>query len=97
VAAIYAARARRDAVERNRTGECDEAARLLDGVRQRILSYAGTDEELKRIAATLESERGVFSSVMDAASLKIWHQGSIAALRARDVGGRARRQPNPDR
>ncbi len=42
VARLYAARARREATQLNRMGRCDEAASLLERVRQRIESTRGT-------------------------------------------------------
>jgi hypothetical protein len=93
VAEIYAERARRDAVERNRAGEFDGAARLLAATRDRILSYAGDDAALHQIAASLQEDRGIYSGVMDAMQLKQAHQLSVSALRMRTSEGKARRAP----
>lgn len=91
VAGIYAARARREAVERNRAGEFEEAARLLSATRRRILSYAGDDEELLSIAASLKAEEPVYAVPMSAMGLKAAHWGSVNYLRMRDIGGKALR------
>ena len=91
VAEIYAARVRRDAVEHNRAGAFDEAQRLLAATRQRILSYAGSDDVLNDLAETLQEQGEVFSLSMAPAALKRWHQESVAAIWARDADGRAKR------
>ena len=57
VAAIYAARARRDAVQYNRAGDYAAAAEALDATVQRIRRYAAGDPELDRIIAALKSEQ----------------------------------------
>ena len=89
VAALYAVRARRDAVEHNRAGDFDGAVRMLGATQQRISSYAGTDAELNRIAATLESAWDEFNSAMDPSALKKAHWANISALRMKDPDGKA--------
>jgi Ca-activated chloride channel family protein len=89
VAELYAARARRDAVEHNRAGDFDGAVRVLAATQQRILSYAGRDTELNRIAATLESAQNAFTSPMDPSAAKQWHGHSVWALQMRGPEGKA--------
>ena len=95
VAEIYAARARRDAVERNRAADFAGAIRSLRMARDRILSYAGTDPALNHLASKLEGEEHEFSAPMDAVSLKRQHWASHAHLAARDPVGKVWR-PSPD-
>ena len=97
VAGIYAARARRDAVERNRAGDYPGAAHLLRATRERILSYAGTDGDLNAVASKLEQDVVEFGSPMDPTAWKHWHWNSWVPLLGRDLGGRAQRRWSPDR
>ena len=53
VARLFAERAKQEAVALNRSGQFDDAGQALEGVRKRIAAYAGSDAELRRIAAEL--------------------------------------------
>ena len=67
VAGIYAARARRDALELNRRGDYNGARRLLERVAKRIESYAGASLELQALARSVRAEAQEFERPMDAA------------------------------
>ncbi len=91
VAGIYAARARRDALELNRQGDYDGARRLLERVAKRIESYAGASLELQGLARSLRAEARQFEREMDAMSMKQVHYSSRAAMRSRTLTGKAQR------
>ena len=54
VARIFAARARQEAVGRNRHGDFDGARHAVEATARRIRGYAGRDAELRAILAELE-------------------------------------------
>ena len=56
VARTFAARARQEAVARNRKGDFEGARRAILSTARRIREYAGHDPELRRILAELEQE-----------------------------------------
>ncbi len=91
VAGIYAARARRDALELNRRGDYDGARRLLERVAKRIEGYAGASLELQGLARALRAEARQFEREMDSMSMKQAHYSSRAAMRSRSLTGKATR------
>jgi len=91
VAAVYAERARREALVANRRGDYREAARILKGTARRIKEYAGKDGEMLSCAEGLEIEQSDFAAPMTSMALKQRHFASTNALRGRDAKGRARR------
>ncbi len=92
VASRFAARARTDAVQRNRTGDYDGAVKALRGVAGRIRHYAGDDQEMATLAETLEQEASkTFSAPMPEQARKAAFAASLNAMTSRDVHGRARR------
>lgn len=91
VAAVYAERARREAVEHNRAGDFRRAQRALTSTAGRIREYAGDDADLRALARTLEGEVAEYGEPMDALELKRRHYGHVTSLRSRDAGGRALR------
>jgi Ca-activated chloride channel family protein len=95
VAEIYAARARRDAVEHNRTGHFAAARHGVEATARRIRSYAGDDRELHRIADALEAEQDRVAESMDPMALKQMHFDSSSIMKMRDPSGRARRHKTP--
>lgn len=95
VAALYAARARAEATERNRSGDYQGARQVLEATARRILSYAGNDPELNRLASELLRERERFGAMMDAMALKEQHFAAYSRVRDRDAAGRSRREPPP--
>lgn len=89
VAAVYAARAREEALALNRDGRFDEASRALSGVARRISDYAGDDPGLRALSAQLAAERQVFAAPMAVADRKARYFASTSSARSRDAQGRA--------
>ena len=85
VAALYAARVSRQALERNRAGDLGEARRLLALCRERILRYAGDDPELRRIAADLHDKIERHRAPIDDVATKTLFFSETMALKARPV------------
>lgn len=95
VAALYAARARKDAAAANRQHDYDAANRALAGVARRIRGYAGDDRVLHDLVAALEQEQVQVSMPMAAPALKQMHYQSSYAMRGRDLEGKARKGADP--
>ena len=95
VAAMYAARARRDAVELNRAGNFTAAQRVIGRTKQRIQAYAGGDSELNGIAGSLAKEQAAHETRLGAIQLKESHQASVSALRMRTAQGFSPRRTPP--
>lgn len=89
VARLFAARARQEAVRRNRIGDFEGARRILDATAQRIRAYAGDDPEMGALVDSLARERTTFSAPMAERSLKEVHFASANLLRSRDVHGKS--------
>ena len=89
VARHFAARARQEAVARNRAGDFESARRVLEGTAKRIRKYAGRDADLRALVAELEREMARFAAPMQARLLKEVHFASANVARSRDVLGRA--------
>ncbi len=70
VARLFAARARQDAVQRNRGGDFVHARAALTATAQRIRSYAGDDEVMRSLVDALEGEAPMFSRTMAEPALK---------------------------
>lgn len=87
VARLFAARARQEALRRNRDGDFDGARRVLDGTRGRIEGYAGDDPDLRSLLGTLAGEELVYAAPMAEASRKSLHYASANLLRSRDGAG----------
>ena len=92
VARLFAARARQDAVGRNRDGDYTGARRVLEATARRIRDYAGSDGELSGLAEELVREERVFSAPMAEPSRKQMHFASANKLRSRDASGRSVRR-----
>ncbi len=91
VARQFAARARQDAVKRNRAGDFEQARHVLGATAKRIRGYAGRDPELRGLIAALEGETSLFAAPMEARMLKQVHFESANAARSRDAMGRSLR------
>ncbi len=89
VARLFAARARQEAIGRNRDGDYAGARRILDATRARILGYAGDDREIRSVVDTLAEEEVVYAAPMAEPLRKQAHFASANALRSRDVMGRS--------
>jgi Ca-activated chloride channel family protein len=92
VGAVYAARARAEAVELNRRGDFASAERILKEVALRIGQYAGSSPALARAIAELEGEAGQVATGMSALALKRLYYRSSSALRSRSPEGKANRR-----
>jgi Ca-activated chloride channel family protein len=92
VARFYAARARAEAVDRNRDADLKGARRVLRATADRIRSYAGEDRELLDLARDLERESERYSAmVLSAPELKDAAYLNFAVARSRTIDGKARR------
>jgi Ca-activated chloride channel family protein len=93
VARFYAARARAEAVDRNREGDLQGARRVLRATADRIRRYAGSDPELLGLARELERDSERYSEVMlSPMELKAAAYANFAVARSRQVDGKARRR-----
>jgi Ca-activated chloride channel family protein len=89
VARLFAARARQEAVRRNRDGDFEGARGVLEATAGRIREYAGTDRETIALADSLTRERATVSAPMPEQSRKQMHFASANLLRSRDAQGRS--------
>ncbi len=92
VARLFAERAKQEAVALNRKGQFDEAGRALEGVRKRIAAYAGSDAELRKIAAELHEQAPAYAAPMAEMARKQRHYAASASLRMRTPDGKSMRQ-----
>ena len=91
VAELFAARARQESVALNRSGDWQRARRALEGVAERIESYAGDDAELRELATRLSAEAPVAAAPMRESLRKSVHFAAANTARSRDAAGRSRR------
>ena len=91
MAALFAARARQDAVKLNRLGEFQEARLELREVAGRIAAYAGSDQELRGLVAKLREEEQHFAAPMPEFARKTAHAQASYSLRSRAPHGGANR------
>ena len=89
VARQFAARARQEAVQRNRNGDYDGARRILDATARRIRGYAGHDRVMRELIDELGTEQVTFAAPMAEPRLKEAHFASANMLRSRDATGRS--------
>lgn len=94
VAALYAARARAEAVEHNRHGDYERARHVLTATARRIRDYAGNDRELNGIAdALLREVEEYVAGPMQPMEMKVRHFAAYSAMASRLEEGSARRRP----
>jgi Ca-activated chloride channel family protein len=93
VGEIYAARARAEAVEFNRRGDFEGAARVLNLVARKIEAYAGSNAPLRQIVVELRQAIEMTAEAMSPVAMKAMHFGSGSSLRGRTADGKARRRP----
>ncbi len=93
VAAIFAARARQEATQLNRAGNFPAAQAALAAVAKRIRSYAGRDSVMRGLIAQLEQDAETLARPMAPAAAKQMYFASSAALRTRDMHGKAMKRP----
>ena len=91
VATVYAARARREALELNRQGDFRGARRKLEQVAARIERYAGDSHALLALASSLREQAREFSRQMPPMAMKQTHFDSLSTLQSRSTSGKARR------
>lgn len=91
VAALFAARARQEAVKLNRLGDFREAGLELRGVAEKIREYAGDDPELNAVMRDLQVDMPMMSAAMPEMARKQTFARSANVQRSRDEQGRARR------
>jgi hypothetical protein len=92
VAALFAARARREAVELQRAHSYERARGVLSATAKRIRDYAGADAELLAIAEELERDVASHKNApMSPIEMKERHFLSYNAEKGRSPEGRARR------
>lgn len=92
VAAQYTARARQEAVRRNKVGDYDGASRVLKGTARRIRGYAAHDPAMDTFVAELEVQGERAAAPMQAMALKQMHFESANLARSRDQMGRSRKE-----
>lgn len=95
VATQFAARARQEAVQRNRHGDFEGARHVLQATARRIRDYAGRDARMRELVAELRAEAETFAAPMAPLMLKEAHFASANASRMRSVTGRALRSRTP--
>jgi Ca-activated chloride channel family protein len=91
VAALWAARARGEALELNRHEKFAEARVCLEKAAQLILANAGDDAEMRGLADELLGERADHEVCMDALEMKRRHFASYSVMASRAPDGKARR------
>jgi Ca-activated chloride channel family protein len=89
VARLFAARARQEAVGRNRAGDFIHARWALTATAERIRSYADDDPELLGLLRSLEADAPTFAAPMSEPGRKNAHYASANLLRSRDAEGRS--------
>jgi Ca-activated chloride channel family protein len=94
VARIFAARARQEAVGRNRHGDFDGARHIVGSTARRIRDYAGRDPELRAILAELEGTVHEVAIPMMEMNRKQMYARSSYLMRSREPDGSAVKDPN---
>ena len=89
VGRLFAARARQEAVQRNRNGDYEGARRILDATARRIREYAGHDTILRDVIDELREEQVIYAEPMAEPLRKQAHFASANMLRSRDATGRS--------
>ena len=93
VARIFAARARQEAIGRNRSGDYQGAREALRGVSRRIRDYAGRDPVLREIVGELDLESDQMAAPMAEMSRKQAFFASANLARMRTYDGKATKGP----
>ena len=94
VAMLFAARARREAVEHQRAHEYESARGVLISTAKHIHSYAGGDPELLAITDELQRDVVAHANVpMPSSEMKKRHFDAYNLERSRAPSGKARRHP----
>jgi Ca-activated chloride channel homolog len=82
-ASLEAARAERDALERNRMTDFAGARAVIEACLARIREYAGADPEIGAICSDLERKASRYDHAMDSITSKTLHSTSSWTLRGR--------------
>jgi len=93
VAELYAGRARQEAVALNRAREYTKAVAALNGVAERIRTYAGDDRDLLATVSNLREESRAFTKDVGELSRKQRYFQSSNLMRMRTTDGKARKRP----
>ena len=91
VARLFAERAKQDAVRLNREGRYDDARRALEGVRNRVHAYAGSDAVLCELVGELSEEQVHYAAPMPEMMRKAAYFRSSNLARMRTADGKSRR------
>ena len=91
VATLYAVRAERDALERNRARDFRGAREILEDCLKHVLSYANDDPEILAIAEDLRQKGVRYSEDMDRLTRKSLHHTSSRHLKERRIEEARRR------
>jgi Ca-activated chloride channel family protein len=83
VAALYAARAERDALERNRARDFAGARAVLEDCIRQVRGYAGDDPEILRVLEDLRRKALEYGEVLDVTVSKRLHYTSSLRLKER--------------
>jgi Ca-activated chloride channel homolog len=94
VAKLYAAQAKAEALELNRSRRFEEAQARLDATARRIERYAGSDGELRAILDELRESHVEYAQPMMPLRMKAEHFASFALAESRGPMGKARRRPS---
>jgi Ca-activated chloride channel family protein len=92
VAELYAAKAREEALEHNRSGDHRSAKAVMSTTADRILRYAGNDINLKQVANALVQEAADFEEAMDPSKMKASYYSAQHSLHNRDITGKSKRR-----
>ena len=96
VAALYAARARAQALDLNAEGRYAEAQAVLQATARRIAAYAAGDAVLRGIVRELESVDESYGGLMSPDVRKTQHMQWRSAMQGRDLSGKAKRGYDPN-
>ena len=96
VAALYAARARAQALDLNAEGSYEEAQAVLQATARRVAAYATGDAVLQGIVGELESVDESYGCPMSPDVRKTQHMEWRSAMQGRDLSGKAKRSYNPN-
>jgi Ca-activated chloride channel family protein len=94
VAAVFAARARQEAVGRNRQGDYAGARHVVEATARRIRKYAGRDPAMRAILVELDREAVEFEAPMMEMNRKVAYARSSYAMHSRMADGKAMKDPN---
>jgi Ca-activated chloride channel family protein len=95
VATQFAARARQDAVQRNRQGDFAGARHVLAATAKRIREYAGRDARMRELVSELSAEAETFAAPMSPMMLKEAHFAGSNQSRMRSMTGQALKHREP--